>query len=224
MKKTLMPLNIQFFADEATEAEQPKDTSAEKTSKPAPEAKSQNDKAKDNDDTGEFTVEQLLAVVADLKAQNAKQKADFDKLMTSEGNLRKQLRAKLTAEEAEAEAKAEQEAQFQAYVKGLERENAVHRATERYIGLGMTKELATATAELDVDGKNEEVTANFKKFMEDREKAHEAELRQKYLGEMANMQSGNGVVIDYTKQKSEAIENHDMQAYAALVMQEAMQV
>lgn len=80
----------------------------------------QADKHEENNSGGEVTVESLMAQLAQEKAANAKLKSDNDKLCTSEGNLRKQLRAKQTAEEQEAEAKAEQQAQRDAYVKELE--------------------------------------------------------------------------------------------------------
>ena len=69
----------------------------------------QTTKPEDNSNGNELTVESLMAQLAQEKANNAKLKSDNDKLCTSEGNLRKQLRAKQTAEEQEAEAKAEAE-------------------------------------------------------------------------------------------------------------------
>ncbi len=216
MKKELLPLDLQFFAESLNEeSNQQKDENAN-TSAQGKEAPKKTDEP-----LPEYTVEQLLATVADLKAQNAKQKADFDKLMTSEGNLRKQLRAKQTAEEAEAEAKAEQEAQYQAYVKGLERENKIHKATERFLDLGMDKDLAVETATFEIDENNESVTANFKKFMENREKSHDAEIRQQLLGEMANLQSGNSTSVDYNKQFNEAVANGDMQGAILAQLQQA---
>ena len=94
----------------------------------------QTDNHDENNSGGEVTVESLMAQLAQEKAANAKLKSDNDKLCTSEGNLRKQLRAKQTAEEQEAEAKAEQQAQRDAYVKELEKFKAVAESSERYAG------------------------------------------------------------------------------------------
>lgn len=90
------------------------------TQVPGTQQQSQTTKPEDNNNGNELTVESLMAQLAQEKANNAKLKSDNDKLCTSEGNLRKQLRAKQTAEEQEAEAKAEQAAQRDAYVKELE--------------------------------------------------------------------------------------------------------
>ena len=57
----------------------------------------QTTKPEDNSNGNELTVESLMAQLAQEKANNAKLKSDNDKLCTSEGNLRKQLRAKQTA-------------------------------------------------------------------------------------------------------------------------------
>lgn len=72
----------------------------------------QKETHEENNSGAEITIESLMAQLAQEKAANAKLKSDNDKLCTSEGNLRKQLRAKQTAEEQEAE--AQKEAQRQA--------------------------------------------------------------------------------------------------------------
>lgn len=171
--------------------------------------------------SGEMTVENLLAQMADLRAQNAKMKADYDKLCTSEGNLRKQLRAKQTAEEQEAEAKAEQAQQQAEYVKGLERFKDITESSKRYLAMGMSAELAEATATAEVDGERDTVTGNLTKFMQARDEAREKALREKYLAELGSPQSGNVGQVDYAQQINKAISDGDMQSAALAILQQA---
>lgn len=175
---------------------------------------------KDSSD-GEVTVESLMAQLAQANAANAKMKADYDKLCTSEGNLRKQLRAKQTAEEQEAEAKAEQQAQRDEYVKGLEKFKAVTEASERYLNMGMDAELAKATATAEVEGTMDAVTANISKFMADRDKKKDEEIRAFYMAQMLVPQSGNVGQVDYSAQITKAISDGDMQSAAHAILQQA---
>lgn len=175
---------------------------------------------KDSSD-GEVTVESLMAQLAQANAANAKMKADYDKLCTSEGNLRKQLRAKQTAEEQEAEAKAEQQAQRDEYVKGLEKFKAVTEASERYLNMGMDAELAKATATAEVEGTMDAVTANISKFMADRDKKKDEEIRAFYMAQMPVPQSGNVGQVDYSAQITKAISDGDMQSAAHAILQQA---
>lgn len=170
---------------------------------------------------GEVTVESLMAQLAQANAANAKMKADYDKLCTSEGNLRKQLRAKQTAEEQEAEAKAEQQAQRDEYVKGLEKFKAVTEASERYLNMGMDAELAKATATAEVEGTMDAVTANISKFMADRDKKKDEEIRAFYMAQMPTPQSGNVGQVDYSVQITKAISDGDMQSAALAILQQA---
>lgn len=170
---------------------------------------------------GEITVESLMAEMADLKAQNAQLKANNDKLCTSEGNLRKQLRAKQTAEEQEAEAKAEQAQQQAEYIKGLERFKDITESSKRYLAMGMSAELAEATATAEVDGERETVTSNLTKFMQARDEAREKALREKYFAEFGNVQSGNVGQVDYSQQINKAISDGDMQSAALAILQQA---
>ena len=56
-------------------------------------------------------VDDLMAEMAQLKADMARQKNALDKALREKGEITKKLREKQTAEEAEAEAKAEAEAE-----------------------------------------------------------------------------------------------------------------
>ena len=175
----------------------------------------QTDKHEENNSGGEVTVESLMAQLAQEKAANAKLKSDNDKLCTSEGNLRKQLRAKQTAEEQEAEAKAEQQAQRDAYVK------EVAESSERYLGMGMPAEMAKATATAEYEGSMDVVTGNITKFMAERDKQKESEIRAQYLAQMPTPQSGNVGQVDYSAQIKQAMDAGDSQAAILAILSQS---
>lgn len=195
---------------------------APQTQTPTPDNQVKAPDTKNDEQSGaEMTVESLMAQLAQEKANNAKLKADNDKLCTSEGNLRKQLRAKQTAEEQQAEAEAEQAAQRDAYVKDLEKFKAVTESSERYLGMGMPTEMAKATAAAEYEGNMDVVTGNISKFMAERDKQKETEIRAQYLAQMPTPQSGNNSQVDYTAQIKQAMDAGDMNSAALAILQQA---
>lgn len=228
MKKKTLPMNLQFFAESSTGEPQnnPADPQNQNPTPNVPGAGVQQQNQKPNEDNNpvEVTVESLMAQLAQANAANAKMKADYDKLCTSEGNLRKQLRAKQTAEEQEAEAKAEQQAQREEYVKELEKYKAVNEASDRYLSMGMDKELARATATAEFEGSMDTVTSNLTKFMAERDKKKDEEIRAQYMAQMPLPQSGNVGQVDYTKQIADALNAGDVQAAALAILNEAQSV
>lgn len=179
---------------------------------------SQVENHEENNSGGEMTVESLMAQLAQVNAENAKLKTDKDKICASEANLRKQLRAKQTAEEQEAEAKAEQQAQRDAYVKELEKFKAVAESSERYLGMGMPAEMAKATATAEYEGNMDVVTGNITKFMAERDKQKESEIRAQYLAQMPTPQSGNVGKVDYSAQIKQAMDAGDTQAAVLAIL------
>lgn len=123
----------------------------------------------------EPTVEELMAQLAQERAEKAKLKNNFDKTSSELANTKKQLKAKQTAEEQEEEAKREAEEEHKKYVKGLEDTIKMTNATNRYLALGMTAEMAKDTATAELDGDMEKVTENMGKYNEAKVKAAEAE-------------------------------------------------
>lgn len=194
-KEAMLPLNLQFFAEDSNEPEQTDPATT-------PNTETQTEPEKEDD-------KNLATELAKMKAELAKQKVNFDKVMSENGTLRKKLKEKQTAEEAELEAKAEAEAAEKERIANLERELNILHATEDYMAFGMDKETAKATAELEVDGKKSEVRAAIAKWQAEDRKAYEAEIKQKYLGEMANLHSGNNGQVDYIQEYNKALENGD---------------
>lgn len=125
-----------------------------------------------------ITLEEAMTLLAQERAEKAKLKNSFDRTSSELADTKKQLKARLTAEEQEQEAKKEAEEEHKKYVKGLEDELATIRATQRYMGLGMSTELAEETAKAEISGDIDSVTENMKKHQEALLKKKEAEWLQ----------------------------------------------
>ena len=114
----------------------------------------------------EVTLESLSADNARLRADLAKQKLALDKALHNNGELTKQLRAKMTAQEQEDAAKKEQAEAFQARMAELETYKKKNEAKERYLTMGMSAEFAKEAAEAEVAGDMDTLTAVYKKHNE----------------------------------------------------------
>jgi hypothetical protein len=212
LNATPLPMNLQHFAEDPNPTE------------PAggdPNPTEPDEPAGGNDPSNGETIESLIAQLSAAKAENAKLKNTNDKLCQSEGQLRKQLRAKMTAEEEAAEVKAEEEAKHKEYVSGLEKELAIIKATAKYVEMGFDPTLAAETATADYDGDKDTVNANIKKMMSDQRKKMEAELREKLLKEIPAPQSGNQGNVDYSKQISDSINGGDFHSATLAILAQA---
>lgn len=209
-KRHGIPLNLQFFAENDPEPG---------SGNPNPQDGG-GDGGNPNPQGGEseVTLESLMAEIATLKADNAKLKTTNDKLCQSEGELRKQLRAKMTAEEQANELEAQKKAEHDEYVSGLEKELAIIKATARFIDMGFEPDRAAETAVAEFDGDKETVNANIKAMMAAQRKQMEQELRDKLLKDMPTPQSGNQSNIDYDKQITDALDAGDTQAAALAIL------
>lgn len=214
-KRNVLPMNIQFFADGGADPAGDSDSGGQQ------EQQNQNPNGDNDQVKGSGEEKSLEVQIAELRAENARLKSNNDRLCTSEGNLRKQLRDKLTAEEREEEAKAEQKAQHDEYVKGLERFKSVTEASERYAAMGMDAEMAKKTAGFEVDGDMSSVTAIMTQFMKDRDKKHDEEMRDYYQSQMPSPQSGNQQQVDYSKQIQDSIADGDTYSAIAAIIQQA---
>lgn len=123
-----------------------------------------------------ITMDSLMAELAQLKAENAKNKTALDRALHSNGELTKQLRAKMTASEQEAEAKREAEEAQANRIKELENYKRRSEARERYMAtIGMPADLAKEAAEAEVAGDMDALASVYKRHQETVLKASEAE-------------------------------------------------
>lgn len=123
----------------------------------------------------EITLESLSAENAKLKAEFAKQKNALDKALHNNGELTKQLRAKMSAQEQEDEAKRQEAEAFKAHMADLETFKKRTEARDRYLTMGMTPDLAKEAAEAEVEGDMDALTAVYKRYNDASIKAHKEE-------------------------------------------------
>ena len=131
-----------------------------------------------NEETGEqasVTMESLMTDIAKLKAENAKTKTALDKALHNNGELTKQLRAKMSASEQEEEAKKAQEEAQRQRIQDLEDYKRRSEARERYLTFGMSPENAKAAAEAEVSGDMETLGKIQQRHTTELIKAKEAE-------------------------------------------------
>ena len=111
----------------------------------------------------EVTLESLSADNAKLRAEMAKQKIALDKALHNNGELTKQLRAKMTAQEQEDEAKREEAEALRNHMAELEAFKHKAEAKERYLTMGMSRDFAIEAAEAEVAGDMDALAAVYKK-------------------------------------------------------------
>lgn len=129
-------------------------------------------------ENGTFTVEKLLAQLAQQKAENAKLKNANDKSSKEAAEYKKQLRAKQTAEEQASEAQREAEEQHKQYVAELEEFRNKTMAKDRYLAQGMPVDLAAKAAEAEISGDMDALATIQKQFTESVVKAKEIEWKK----------------------------------------------
>ena len=94
------------------------------------------------------TVEELLAQLAQERAEKAQNKAALDKALKEKGELTKNLRAKMSAEEQEAEAKKAADEAKDARIQELESKFRTMDYSKRYMGIGMDEKTSEMLSEL----------------------------------------------------------------------------
>ena len=99
-----------------------------------------------------------------------------DKYASEAAGYKKQLREKMSQDEQEAAQLKEEMAAMKAEVETLRHEKAITDLTKRWMGVGYSVELATATAKASAQGDMDEVFKNHAKFLAEREKALKAEI------------------------------------------------
>lgn len=159
------------------------------------------------------SVEELLAQLAEAKAENAKQKATLDKTLKEKGDLTKSLRAKQTTEEQEAEERrlAEEERQKK-YEDTLAELNQM-KATQAYSGtLADEKAIANIISAV-ADGDHKSIAL----IIEAEKKAAVKAAQAEWLKTRPQVNSGTGysgmtreqiMAIADTKERQIAIANN----------------
>ena len=162
------------------------------------------------DDTPSYA--DLVKQVSELSAKVGVLTKTKDKLASENGDLRKQLRAKMTDEEAAAKDKAERDEAVQNEIKDLRAKLNLNEAVKRYMSMKMSEEMAMTVAKAELDGDMDTVTASINAHMEAQKKEAEEKVKAELFAQMPNPQSGNGNgQIDYEKQYHDKLAAGDVQ-------------
>ena len=163
----LLPINLQFFAEDVAEGAGESSGSTD------------NGETKPEPDEGEpsKSYEDALSEIAAAKAEAKKLKAERDAALKKSGEISKQLRAKMSEDELKAEQDAQAKEEYEAHVKELEQYKAENEALKRYRLQGMTDELATKAAKAEIEGDMDALADVQKQHTQSLIKAKEAEWK-----------------------------------------------
>lgn len=191
----LLPINLQFFAEDAAEGT---DDSSDSTD---------NGETKPEPDEGEpsKSYEDALSEIAAAKAEAKKLKAERDAALKKSGEISKQLRAKMSEDELKAEQDAQAKEEYEAHVKELEQYKAENEALKRYRLQGMTDELATKAAKAEIEGDMDALADVQKQHTQSLIKAKEAEWK----ASRPRVNVGDDEDSSMTKEEILAIQDRD---------------
>lgn len=162
-KETLLPYDLQFFADEATDNPEAEGEPESKDAEGEPE------ESKDKPDDSQPSIQDLLV-------ENARLKREKDKNASEAAEWKKKFRATQSEKERADEQKAEAEAAKEQRLEQLEREVKVRDLVENFMELGYAKDLAKQAAEAQVDGDTDLLLKIQKSVSEAQKKAWEADF------------------------------------------------
>ena len=178
-----LPLNLQFFAEDTGEGE------GSETLAEGSEGQGAETGAEDNGPT----MEEVLAQLAEARAEQAKLKLASDKASKEAAGYKKQLQARMSAQEQEDAAKAEAEQAKDARIQELESKFRTMEYSKRYMGMGMDEKSAEAIAE--ITGELSDVEKFFSalgKFVQAAQKKAADDAIQDIVKRVPEARAGNG--------------------------------
>lgn len=162
----LLPINLQFFAEDAAEGADEGSVSTDG-----------DDKSEPDEGEPSKSYEDALSEIAAAKAEAKKLKAERDAALKKTGEISKQLRAKMSEDELKAEQDAQAKEEKEAHIKELEQYKAENEALKRYRLQGMSDELATKAAKAEIEGDMDALADVQKQHTQSLIKAKEAEWK-----------------------------------------------
>lgn len=162
----LLPINLQFFAEDAAEGADEGSVSTDG-----------DDKSEPDESEPSKSYEDALSEIAAAKAEAKKLKAERDAALKKTGEISKQLRAKMSEDELKAEQDAQAKEEKEAHIKELEQYKAENEALKRYRLQGMSDELATKAAKAEIEGDMDALADVQKQHTQSLIKAKEAEWK-----------------------------------------------
>lgn len=197
MKRKMLPMNLQFFAEDSTDGQQKSDTNVDDSKQPettsTPEDKKDAGKPDSKPDGKEPSLQELMVELAKVKRAQEKaasEAAEYKKKWKD--SLSEQEKASM--EKAEAQAKRDEE--FESMKKTI----AIHDLTENFMDLGYDKTLAKKAAQAQVDGDTAALLEIQKQFQEQQQKKWESD----FLASRPDINvGGQGSSQAYTKEQFE---------------------
>lgn len=184
--KNLIPMNIQFFADESSE--QPKDAPE---TEPQPKDEQKNTASPESEEKkNEPTVQELMVELAKLKRAQ-------EKAASEASEYKKKWKESLSDQEQASMEKAEAQAKKDEEFESLKRQVRVNELTENFMDLGYSKDIARKAANAQADGDTQTLLEIQKVFQEQQKKAWE----QEFLKNRPEIATGNGTSQAISKEQ-----------------------
>lgn len=190
----LLPINLQFFAEDAAEGADEGSVSTD-----------EDDKSEPDEGEPSKSYEDALSEIAAAKAEAKKLKAERDAALKKTGEISKQLRAKMSEDELKAEQDAQAKEEKEAHIKELEQYKAENEALKRYRLQGMSDELATKAAKAEIEGDMDALADVQKQHTQSLIKAKEAEWK----ASRPRVNVGDDEDSSMTKEEILAIQDRD---------------
>ena len=137
-------------------------------------------------------VEDLMAEIAQMKADMARNKNALDKALREKGEITKKLREKQTAEEAEAEERAEAEAERAEREAEKDRIIATYEAKAMFAEMGLSGEDLDTAIQAKLDGDEKTVYSVIIKHFEKKFESALKTEKSEWLGNRPQVNVGVG--------------------------------
>lgn len=165
--KKMLPMMLQFFAEEQGEPEQSQQTQQEPEN-----AQEQQNNELDATPDNKALNEQLQSALVEI----ARLKRQVDKSSSEAAEFKKKYRESLSETEKASQEKAEAEARKQEEYESMKKTLRVNELTENFMDLGYEKALAKEAATAQVDGDTERLLTIQKQFQDKQRKQWEADF------------------------------------------------
>ena len=146
-------------------------------------------------------VEDLMAELAQLKADAARNKHALDKALKEKGEITKRLREKQTAEEAEAEIKAQEEAERAEREAEKDKIIAKYEAKALFAEMGLSGKDLEAAIDAKVNGDEKTVYSIIVKHFENKYETALKTEKSEWLGSRPQVNVGVGSSTTLTKEQ-----------------------
>ncbi len=183
-KENLLPMTLQFFAEET-------ETPSETPETPAPEET--NPKAEETTPDTKALTEQLQSALVEI----ARLKRQVDKNSSEAAEYKKKYRETLSEQEQASLAKAEEQAKHEEEFESLKKQVRVNELTENFMDLGYSKDLARKAAMAQVESDTQTLLDVQKQFQE----AQKMEWEADFLKNRPEINAGTGNAPTLTKEQ-----------------------